>query len=62
MVIQKDDIVRIPSTDTYLGSCPVCGKPVWEDYKIPNSKLGDESIYRCIKCKTILLKKSIIPF
>lgn len=51
-----NNIVRLPPTDKWLGSCPNCGKPVWESYLIK------ENIYRCIECKYIMLKEAMIPF
>lgn len=53
----KDDIVRLPPKDRFIGSCPTCGKKVWESYRIPST--GE---YKCIECREEFPLDSIIPF
>lgn len=53
----KDDIVRLPRVDRFIGSCPVCGKKIWSTYfnAINNT-------YKCIECKGEMTLDSIVPF
>jgi hypothetical protein len=66
--LNKDEPVRIPSTDKWLGSCPECGKPVWESYlsryKTLNTGTGstNQPQYRCIECQNVFTKDELIPF
>jgi hypothetical protein len=57
-----DDIVKIPPTDTWIGSCPECGKPIWKSYAIMDENIFNEAVYRCIECKKLVLQKEVIPF
>jgi hypothetical protein len=58
----NDDIIRLPPTDKWLGSCPECGRPIWDSYAIHKESENLKAVYRCIECKTIVLKEAIIPF
>lgn len=55
-----NEIIQLPQTNKFLGSCPGCGKPMWEDDYFKVGKFG--KLYRCIACKTVMLLENIIPF
>ena len=63
-----NEIVRIPPTDKWLGSCPECGKPIWASYLSHYNTLNtgtgstNEPVYKCIECKENILEENIIPF
>jgi len=57
-----DDIIKLPPTDKWLGSCPECGKPIWESYIVHKESESLRAVYRCVECKYLMLKDAIIPF
>ncbi len=58
-----DDIVRLPEINARLGSCPECGKPIWENDLVIDPKYDDNyTRYCCMECGSIIVRKEIIPF
>lgn len=53
----KDDIVKLPPIDRFIGSCPTCGKKVWSTYWSATTNK-----YICIECRSEIPLDSIVPF
>lgn len=49
------NIERLPPVNKRVGSCPECGKPIWE-----SDKVGP--VYRCVECREIIREEELIPF
>jgi DNA-directed RNA polymerase subunit RPC12/RpoP len=62
MVNKAGDIVKIPPTDKWLGSCPECGKPIWVSYLMMEETIFNQAVYKCIECDKLVIADTIIPF
>lgn len=57
-----EDIIKLSPSNKHIGSCPECGKSIWESDKIQEESVYSMAVYRCIECKQFIIKERIIPF
>lgn len=57
-----DDIVRLPPTVKFMGSCPNCGAFIWSSDLVHVDNESQQAVYKCIKCKELVLHEGLIPF
>lgn len=60
----KEDIIRLPEINKFVGSCPTCGHNIRELDELRMRKLENPhmAIYLCIECKEQINAKDLIPF
>lgn len=59
---ESSKVVKIPPSDVWLGSCPICGKYIWKSYQVHPSTEHLKAVYKCIECKELIDGEQIIPF
>jgi DNA-directed RNA polymerase subunit RPC12/RpoP len=58
-----NEIIRLEQINARLGSCPECGKSIWEEDEIIEPKYEDNyTHYCCMECGLHMKRENIIPF